>query len=332
MMHQGQTKPVLYGVEHAIETCLDNESASHSSIDDGRQMDGPSQRQEEAESAGSNLRSRENYQNGAEVKASVGKPLKTAKEKRVSSKAKVGSSDDLIDIVRGGDSNPAESPLYWQGHPTIDELPVTGMQAVAQVAQVAPVSKSVLTHPNLTSTSLPHIQNVSVSSGKSDAPLGMPYQTLQLPPNHRTTVGTDSAPSPTTQMMLPSSVGVPIGPSNSLRAPVSDFGSMSVGPSPRNRSMETASMPPTYYPQQYYLPLYPSFPAFYLQPPSTDSMAALHSNGFMDSGMDTLTSQVSDDSRGRNIAQVSTHHFCQLQLQGSMSVSCACIYIAHIAQ
>ena len=324
-MHQGQIKPVLYGVEHAIETCLDHESVSHSSIDDGRQMDDPSQRQEEAESAGSNLRSRQNYQNGAEVKASVGKPLKPAKEKRVSSKAKVGSGDDSMDVVRGGDGNPAESPLHCQGHPTIDELPVMGMQAVPQVAQVAPVSKSVLTHPNLTSTSLPRTENVSVSSGKSEAPLGIPYQTLQLPPNHRTTVGADSAPSPTTQMMLPTSVGVPIGPSNSLHAPVSDFGSMSVGPSPRNRSMETASMPPTYYPQQFYLP-YHSFPGCYFQPPSTDSMATIYSNGVMDSGMDTLSSQVSDDSRGRNIAQVSTHHICQLQLQGFKPVSCACIF------
>jgi hypothetical protein len=181
MMHQGQIKPVLYGVEPALETCLDHESVSHSSIDDGRQMDDPSQCQEEAESVGSNLRSRENYQNGAEVKASVGKPLKPAKEKRVSSKAKVGGGDDSMDVVRGGDGNPAESPLHCQGHPTIDELPVMGMQAVAQVA---PVSKSVLTHPNLTSTSLPHTQIVSVSSGKSEAPLGIPYQTLQLPPNH----------------------------------------------------------------------------------------------------------------------------------------------------
>lgn len=326
MMHQGQ-KPVLYG-EHSLETCLDHESALHSSIDDDRQMDDPSQRHEETELTGSNLRCRENYQNGAEVKASVGKPLKTAKEKRVSSKAKVGSSDDSMEIVRGGDGNPAQNPLHWQAYPTIDELPVTGMQTVAQVA---PVSRS-LAHPNLTSTTLPpHTQHVSVSPGKSDAPLGMPYQSLQLPPSHRTTVASDSATSPTTQMMLPTLVGVPMGPSNSLRAPVSEFGCMSVAPSPRNRSMETASMPPTYYPQQFYFPQY-SFSAYYLQPPSTDPMVTHHSNGFMDSGMDTLSTQVSDDSRGRNIAQVSTQHFCQLQCHGSKSLSCACIYIAHIAQ
>ncbi|KAG0584921.1 hypothetical protein KC19_3G244400 [Ceratodon purpureus] len=307
----GRIKPAQGSSARPFETAeypkaygLIDENLSRLSLSDESSRESSSQLEEGADYVALGTRNREYRQNSLEMKLSDGKHAKGTKGAEQLSRSQSSSDKSDRDVSRNVDGHAAELRHHRISHPSFEETSVRDMQG----ALLPPFQSPPHSHQEILSPSRPGYHRSSpFYSGTLEPATTVPYQSLQVH-TPLASAGTDST-SPSTldrQVLMPVSVGVP----GSMHPPIIEHGPASMGPSFRNRPMETVLMPLTV-PQQMYFygHVYPH--VIYI-PPATDgifrgdSVGGPHSNGSMDFGTDTQGSQSLQDARPRTNPQVGT--------------------------
>lgn len=310
----GSVRPVESSESHKAYGPID-ENLSRLLISDERPGEASSQLEGGGDYLAPGTKSRQSRPKSLDVKVSYGKHAKGTKGAGQLSRSQ--SSSD-IDVARNVDGHAAELRLHRISQPSLEESSVRDVHGALMPLFPSPANS----HQEILPTSLPgYPKSFPIQSGTLEPVSAGPYQSLQVSiPQAGAGIDSTSSSMLDRQMLLPISAGMPSAPSGSLPPPIIEHGSVSMGPSFRNRPVDTVLLPVTV-PQ----PMYFYYPPIFVMPTGTDgvfrgdAMGGLHSNGSMDFGTDVQGSQ----SRPRTIPQVS------LSFQGSeVGIVCSCLFFS----
>lgn len=285
-----------------------NESPSVSSLGDEGQRAASCKMGERTEYLEPRLKNRESISNSSNVKASAGKSLKdTNGNKQVYRKARSHNDKCEMEVVRSVDGNAADLPLQCFSQGNLEDACIGSSQAPR--AHLPPFT-SAHSYEETVPMAVPNYHRSSSVHSVTLEPAGMAsHQSLQAP-NNQGGSGTESTSSSTLERVAvtPVSVGVSCS-TGSYPPPISEFASVSIGPSFRKCPTGTVLMPMTS-PQPMYYSRSLCYSPFLILPAGTDgvvrvdSVGSLHSNCSMDFATNTLRFQSSEDSRTRTMPQV----------------------------